>query len=85
MWTASFWKDAVERAIKTGAQFFAVTLGTNYMLMWDAGIYEILAATGSAMVLSLVTSIASSGIGEKGTASLVKAKPPLDETDIDSV
>jgi hypothetical protein len=73
MWTASFWKDASERAIKTGAQFFAVTLGTNYMLMWDAGIYGILAATGSAMVLSIVTSIASGTlpIGEPGTASLV--------------
>lgn len=70
MFTVGFWKDAAERAIKTFAQALvaAIAVGTPIMELdfaQGAGI----AATAS--LVSILTSIASSGVGDKGTASLV--------------
>ena len=70
MWTKAFWLDALERAIKTGAQvligsFTGLTAVDE--LDWTAvGI-----TTGVAVVLSLLTSIVSSQVGSPSDASLV--------------
>jgi hypothetical protein len=72
MWTASFWKDAVERAIKTAAQ--AVVLGLGLGEGLDAFSVDYKLALGFAVggaMLSLLTSVASAGVGNKGTASVV--------------
>lgn len=72
MWTVSFWKDAAERAIKTFAQALisVLAVGTPIMqLEWVDG----LGIAATAAVVSILTSIASSGVGEKGTASLVSS------------
>lgn len=71
MWTVSFWKDAAERAIKTGAQV-AIAAVTSAATL-DAIDWKVAGMTiGTAVVLSLLTSIVSSQVGNKGTASAVK-------------
>ena len=70
MFTTAFWKDAAERAVKTAAQsaigvFVADT--TILSLDWEqAG-----GIVGTAALVSVLTSIASSKLGTPGTASAV--------------
>lgn len=70
MWTSGFWRDALERALKTLAQAFAVVLvsdGTGLLTTdWKAA----LSVGGMAAVLSLLTSIASNMVVPDDTASL---------------
>lgn len=70
MWTVSFWADAVERAVKTFAQALIATIAVGtpiFDLAWGEG----LGIAATATVVSVLTSIASTGVGEKGTASVV--------------
>lgn len=69
----AFWKDAIERSLKTGAQFVIGGLGLSeagpvnaFDLDWQLGVGFALAG----LALSLLTSIASAGVGARGTASL---------------
>lgn len=74
MWTKRFWAAAAERAAKTGAQFGLLAWGAT---AWTAvgDVVPVAQATGLAIVfgagLSVLTSIASSGIGDKGSPSLL--------------
>jgi hypothetical protein len=71
MFTALFWKQAAERALRTVAQaLVAVIAATSFD--WFSADWKAIAGTAlTAGVLSLLTSIASAGIGEKGTPSIV--------------
>lgn len=71
MFTVDFWKSAAERAIKTVAQaLIAVIAATTFD--WFSADWQAIAGTAAtAGVLSLLSSIASSGIGDRGTASLI--------------
>lgn len=72
MWTKNFWKQAAERAVKSAAQ---ALIG-----MWTLDGFNVLHAdfplaagiAGGAAVLSLLTSIVTSGIGEANDPSAVK-------------
>jgi len=72
MWTVVFWKDAVERAVKTAAQSLLALIaafnvagdGTD----WTAS----LIGMGIAVGLSFLTSILSSLSGSPTNASAVK-------------
>jgi hypothetical protein len=73
MFTATFWKDAFERAVKTAAQAVILFLGADVAL--DAVSADWASAGSFALggaVLSLLTSVVSAPFGEPGTASLVK-------------
>lgn len=68
MFTKAFWRDAAERALKTGAQSLAGALaGYTIGQDWKAALVGAAVTTAS----SLLTSMASSGVGTPGTASLV--------------
>lgn len=71
MFTVSFLKDAAERAIKTFAQALLslLTVG-NVVSTVDWGTASVI--SGTAAVISILTSIASSGVPPKGSASLIK-------------
>ena len=71
MFTKSFWKSAAERAIKTVAQaFIAVIAATTFD--WFSADWKAIAGTAAtAGVLSLLSSIASAGIGDKGSPSIL--------------
>lgn len=66
MWTAAFWKAAGERAIKTFAQaLFAVMSADGFGLL-DADWPARLGAAAMAAALSVLASVASSGVGGPG-------------------
>ena len=85
--TARFWVAAIERAIKTWAQSIAALLvgdGTNIITVdW----LQILAVSGTAAV-SLLTSVASAGIGPHGPSladeTIVEPLQPLTLTGPDT-
>ncbi len=57
MWTASFWKGAGERAIKTFFQTFVALIGTSAVLVQDVDWLLIVSGSALATILSLATSI----------------------------
>ena len=66
-----FWKEALERALKTAAQTAVAAIGTTAAIdgiNWAAVAYTVAIATG----LSLLTSIASRQITGEDSPSLVK-------------
>lgn len=75
LFTRKFWEDAAERALKTAGQSFGLALvgGAVNVLTLDWTTVGGSILTGAA--LSLATSIASAGIGDSGTASLVQFLP----------
>lgn len=73
MFTASFWKSAAERAIKTVAQALIAVLAATTFDWFSADWQAIAGTAATAGVLSLLSSIASAGIGDKGTPSVVEA------------
>lgn len=76
LFTATFWLDAFERAVKTAAQTLIALIGVNVTEVTDLDWGQIGIATGVATALSVLTSIVSSGIGEPGSASLLNPAPP---------
>jgi hypothetical protein len=79
IWTGVFWKDAVERAIRTTAQIMAaltISAGTGLL---DTDWLASLSAAGMAGLLSILTSLAGEVRSPNGTASLVSPPPPPPE------
>lgn len=74
--TATFWLDALERAVKTAAQTVIGLVGTNVIAVTTLDWQEVGIATLFTSGLSILTSIVSSGIGEAGTASVLNPAPP---------
>jgi Putative lactococcus lactis phage r1t holin len=73
MYGWSFWKDALERAIKTAAQAVVTALGIGGALnqfTWDWKLAWQFAVGG--LITSLLTSVASSPIADNGSASVLK-------------
>ena len=73
LFTKTFWMETIERAIKTSAQFVigAGILGEGVDLFTvDLATLGGFALTGA--ILSALTSLASIGIGSKGSASVVE-------------
>lgn len=71
MFTKAFWVDALERAVRTGAQVLlgAIT-GTAAVSELDWAVVGI--TTGVAVLASLLMSLAGSRVGAPTTASLVR-------------
>lgn len=71
MWTAGFWKQTAERAIKTAAQaalaFFIV--GQTVLTELDWGV--VAGGTAVAAIASVLTSLASAPFGPEDSPSLV--------------
>lgn len=75
MFTKQFWLDTLERALKTAAQFGLLAWGTTvFTAVGD--VVSIGQAVGFALLfgagLSVLTSVASIGVGPKGSPSLVR-------------
>lgn len=74
MWTRTFWLDTAERAVKTLAQALIAVLAVGtpiYEIAWA----EALGIAATAAVISMLTSVASVGVGESGTAAVVPGMP----------
>jgi hypothetical protein len=73
MWTRRFWLDAAERMAKSAAQAVAVTLTGDHVLnAWDANWRLLGGVALGAALASLVSSLASSRVGDSSSASLVR-------------
>lgn len=71
MMTWKFWRDALERAVKTFAQSFVALMGAGGFGIIDAPWVSSLNVAALAAVLSVFTSIAGINIGPDGTPSVV--------------
>ena len=63
--------DAAERAVKTAAQTAVALIGTGAVGVIDVDWQNVASVSAVAAVVSLLTSIASNPVGDRGTASVV--------------
>lgn len=76
MWTASFWKAAAERAIRTLAQTMIAILAVGHTTVLTVDWQQALAVAATATVLSLLTSIVASEVGNTGPSLANEALVP---------
>jgi len=74
MLSATFWKRAVERAVKTAAQVVVGMLSADHVLgLLDVDVIQVVSVAGLSLVLSLLTSVASAPAhGDSENPSVVK-------------
>jgi hypothetical protein len=77
MWSATFWKSTIERAVKTFAQALAVLAGAAAVGLMEAPWGEWLSTASMMAVASVLTSLGSAGVGHVGSASLVVQERPI--------
>ena len=66
MFTKAFWKATGERAIRTGAQVLAASLGLETVGVVNGNWGDGLSLAGGAMLLAVLTAIATSRAGNPG-------------------
>ena len=75
MFSKAFWKDAAERAIRTAAQTLIAVWPVSAAVInetdWSLIVWTVVGAT----VLSLLTSLVGSQVGNRDSAALVAAAP----------
>ena len=76
MFSSAFWRATVERAVKSFAQSLVAILGAAQVGLLDANWLSALSIAGMALLLSVLSSIGSAGIGESQDPSLVATKLP---------
>jgi hypothetical protein len=64
--TSRFWLAAAERAAKTMAQSLVALIGANAVAVTDLDWPQLLAVSATAALVSILTSIASAGVGPHG-------------------
>jgi hypothetical protein len=62
LFTALFWIDAFERAVKTFAQALLAVVGATQFDWWEASWLETLGSAGLAAGVSVLTSVVSAGV-----------------------
>lgn len=72
MWSKKFWKEALDRAIKSFAQGAVALLSADGIGLFGVQWQDVFSVAGMMFVLSILTSIGSAPIGESGTASILK-------------
>lgn len=76
IWTGAFWKAAAERAGKTFAQSLVAVMTADGLGILDADWKVRLSLAAGATLLSLLTSVASSGIGGPGPSAANEVTTP---------
>lgn len=71
MRTRTFWVEAAERAIRTFAQALVAVLAAGFVFTDAAAWGEALLASAIAALVSLLTSVAASGVGNPDSPSLL--------------
>ena len=71
MRTRTFWVEAAERAISTFAQALVAVLAAGFVFTDAAAWGEALLASAIAALVSLLTSVAASGVGNPDSPSLL--------------
>lgn len=73
MGKTAFWKEALERAVKTAGQGLVLVLGGDAANVLHLDVKTVLGGLIGGFVISIATSIASAPIGPSGTPSTVTA------------
>lgn len=76
IFTSVFWTDTAERALKSGAQAAILALGGGAANVLTLDWFTLGGAAGGGVLLSVLTSVASAGIANRGTASITHAVEP---------
>ena len=71
MRTRQFWTDALERAVRTFAQALVAMLVVGFVFTDVAAWGEALLSAAVAALVSLLTSVAASGVGDPESPSFV--------------
>jgi len=71
MFTKEFWKETLERAVKTFAQFILVLGGAEAFNVFELDWQTNLGLALGGVLMSVATSIVSAGVTKNGTPSLV--------------
>lgn len=71
MWTAKFWKATGERAVKSVAQAALIYFGAGALDVWHTNWAAAAGIALSAGLLSVLTSVVSSRVGDSSSPSLV--------------
>ena len=69
MWTRQFWRETLERALKSAMQAFILSAGGDAISAWDLAWLSIAGIMLAAALLSVATSIISAPLGPRGSAS----------------
>jgi len=72
MWTKDFWTTTLERAIRTLAQVLLSMIVVGETGFLDVDWVQAGSVAGLAAIASILMSIVATGVGDKGTASLVR-------------
>jgi len=73
MYTAAFWTGAFDRAIKSFAQMLLVLWGASDVFnIFEVNWVQTLGIGAGALVVSLLTSIISAPVGDRGTTSVMR-------------
>ena len=81
MRSKAFWIDAGERAVRTFAQALVAVLVAGFVFTDAAAWGEALLASAVAALVSLLTSVAASGVGDQSTPSLLPTVEQPDPND----
>ena len=74
MFTLEFWKDALERAIRTAAQALVASWATGITGVLDVNWIQAASVAGLAALTSVLMSLAATGRGNSDTASMLKSE-----------
>jgi hypothetical protein len=72
----NFWRQAVERAVKTAAQALALALGGDAANWINLSPVKVAVAIAGGFVLSLATSIATAPVGQPNDPSAISRAVP---------
>ena len=72
MFTKNFWKQSLERLIKTFAQAILALITSDGLGIVDVNWGKVLSVAALAALASLLTSIVTSGVGQPNDPSAVK-------------
>ncbi len=72
MWQWRFWRETIERAIKSGAQAVILALGASEVLdLFTMDFMLLLGAAGAGAFLSVLTSLTTITVGASGSPSAI--------------
>ena len=76
MFTVAFWKAAAERAVKTAAQALILVwpVADGALNLWQIDPAEAVGIAVGGALLSLLTSLASGRVGDRGSPSLSRSE-----------
>ena len=69
MWSAKFWRDAVERTVRTMAQTLLALLGNQAVNVVALDWGQMLSITVGAGIVCVLTAIVATGVGDHESAS----------------